>query len=341
MLTNPTEGTQDPNAAHRIAAEIIAIRRQRANSLLTQMVITAVLVAIAFGAGWFSNAAVNQDRYISDPNELLIHQAWQDITQQYVVTSAINKKQMAYDAISAMTNSLGDTGHSRFETPEEYAAENQSLNNGPNEGIGVSLGGGGSTPITIEIVYPNSNAAKAGLKAGVQIDAVNGQSTKGMSVDQVGALIRATGTNRFTLTITRPSTHKTFPVTLRRGQFTVPTVETFYIPGTTLVDIQLTQFTTTADSDLRSAIQDAINRHVTGIIFDLRGNPGGLLDQAVDVASEFIPYKSGENVLIVKTRTTEQDYPVNQGGLATNIPLVILVDNGTASAAEITTGAIA
>ncbi|HLY32857.1 MAG TPA: S41 family peptidase [Ktedonobacterales bacterium] len=339
MITNPT--TTSPEARTSGANDPGALRRQRANSGLTNLVITSVLVALAFGAGWFSNSAVNQDRYISDNNELLIHQAWQDINQQFVVTSAINKKQMAYAAINAMTQTLNDPGHTRFETPEEYAAENNSLNNGANIGIGVSLGGGGAQPVTIEIVYPGSNADKAGLKPGDQIVAVNGQSTKGMSIDQVGVLIRATGTNEFTLAIKRPSTGKIMTFSLRRGPFTVPTVVTFYIPGTTLVDIQLTQFASDADAKLRSALQGAISKHVTGIILDLRGNPGGLLDQAVDVSSEFIPYKSGENVLIVKTRSSSQDYGVQRGGLATKIPLVILVDNGTASAAEITTGAIA
>ncbi len=320
-----------------------AIRRSRANDGLSQLVIVALLTAVAFGAGWFSNAYVNQDRYISNNNELLIHQSWNLINSDFAVTSAINQKQMAYAAISAMTTSLGDTGHSRFETPEQYAAENSQLNNGPAVGIGVSLSGGGAQPTVIEIVYPNSAAAKAGLRPGDQILSINGQSISGETLDLVSAAIRANGTKPFKMTLYRPSTKANYTVTLVRGPFSVPTVETFYIPGTTLVDIQLTQFASDADQQLRAALTAAISKHVTGVILDLRGNPGGLLDQSVSVASEFIPYNANQvkNILVVKTRSGDQNYPQVKGGLATTIPLVILVDNGTASAAEITTGAIA
>ncbi len=338
----PSQGQSETPRAQAPVADPAAIRRSRANDGLTQLVIIAVLVAAAFGAGWFSNATVNQNRYISNNNELLIHQAWNDINDQFAVTSAINQKQMAYAAITAMTNSLGDTGHSRFETPEEYAAENSQLNNGPAVGIGVSLGGGGSTPPVIEVVYPKSAADRAGLKPGDEILTIAGKSTSGQNLNQVSAEIGANGTHPFTMGLYRPSLQKHFSVTLTRGPFTVPTVEKFYIPGTTLVDIQLVQFAADADQQIRAAIQDAISKHVTGIILDLRGDPGGLLDQAVDVASEFIPYNANDvkNVLVVKTRSNEQDFPQAPGGLATTIPLVILVDNGTASAAEITTGAI-
>ncbi|HUY77571.1 MAG TPA: S41 family peptidase [Ktedonobacterales bacterium] len=337
QLSPGAQGTQTPTV------DPSAIRRSRANDGLTQLVIVALLTAVAFGAGWFSNAYVNQDRYISNNNELLIHQAWNDINTQFAVTGAINQKQMAYAAISAMTTSLGDTGHSRFETPEEYAAENSQLNNGPSIGIGISLGGGGSTPPVIEVVYPGSAAAKGGLRPGDQILIIAGQSTSGQNLNQVSAEIGANGTHPFKMGLYRPSTKTNYTVTLTRGPFTVPTAETFYIPGTTLVDIQLVQFAADADAQMRAAIKDALSKHVTGIILDLRGDPGGLLDQAVSVASEFIPYSSSnvKNVLVVKTRSGEQDYQQQPGGLATTIPLVILVDNGTASAAEITTGAIA
>jgi len=331
-----TQGTPTP------VVDPGAVRRSRANDGLTQLVIIALLTAAAFGAGWFSNAYVNQDRYISNNNELLIHQAWNDINTQFAVTSAINQKQMAYSAISAMTNSLGDTGHSRFETPEQYAAENSQLNNGPSIGIGISLGGGGSTPPTIEVVYPDSAAARAGLRPGDQILTVGSQSTSGQNINQVSAEIGANGTHPFKMGLYRPTTKTHYSVTLTRGPFTVPTAATFYIPGTSLVDIQLVQFSTNADQQIRAALQQAISKHVTGVILDLRGNPGGLLDQAVAVSSEFIPYSASnvKNVLVVKTRSGQQDYPQTSGGLATSIPLVILVDNGTASAAEITTGAI-
>ncbi len=337
---HPPEAPTSPTALSQADAQ--RSRRSAANSALSQMVMTSLLVLIAFGAGWFGNAYVNQSRYISSSNELLIHQAWVDINNNFVVTSRIDQKQMAYAAINAMVNTLGDTGHSRFETPEEFAQENQQLQDQGIVGIGVSLSGGGVKPIRIDEVFPGSAADKGGLKPGDLIISVNGKSLKGDTIDQARPLITGKAGTQVTLGITRPTVTpaKTFDVTLTRATFTVPTVSTFMIPGTSIVDIQLTQFSANADTEMRKALQQAKLDHATGIILDLRGNPGGYLDTAQSVASEFIPSGPGKNVLIEKTRTTQSVVPVLPGGLATTTPLVILVDENTASAAEITTGAI-
>jgi len=103
----------------------------------------------------------------------------------------------------------------------------------------------------------------------------------------------------------------------------------------------LIDFSSNADSKLRTEIQNAQAQHVAGIILDLRGNGGGYLDQAVAVTSEFVSAGSNKNVLIVRDRTSRTTYPVKSGGLATTTPLVVLIDANTASAAEITAGAIA
>lgn len=145
------------------------------------------------------------------------------------------------------------------------------------------------------------------------------------------------------LTLVRPSVSPTatFDVTLVRASFTVPTVVSYIIPTLNIAHIQLLQFAQDADSQLKTAIKEAQDKHVAGIILDLRDNPGGYLDQAVDVTSEFVPAGQGKNVLITRSRTSQQTEAVRPGGLATTTPLVVLVNNNTASAAEITTGAIA
>lgn len=308
---------------------------------VAQILVTAVLVVVAFAAGWFGNGYVNRQNTATGEQQLVL-QAWNDINQYYVVTGAINQKQMAYDAINAIVNSLGDTGHSRFETPEQLAQEQQQLQNAPTTGIGVYLSGGGSQPIRIDAIIPNSPASKVNLKPGDWIVGVNSTDVRGKTIDQVKPLISGAKGTTVTLTIIRPSvsTTATFDVTITRGEFSAPTVVPYIIPGTGIEDIQLLQFSSDADSQLQKALKDAQAQHVKGIILDLRDNPGGYLDQAVSVASEFIPYKPGENVLIEKSRTQQQAEPVQKNGLATTIPLVILVNNGTASAAEITAGAI-
>lgn len=342
VLTNPEERLSQAPTPPIPAPDPTARRRSAANSALVQMVTTALLVVIAFSAGWFGNAYVNQGRTISDPDELAIHQAWVAINNNFVFTNRISKQQMAYAAINAMVTTLGDTGHSRFETPEEFAQENQQLTNQDTVGIGVELSGGGKQPITIVEVFPGSAADKGKLKPGDEIVGVNGQSIKGETIDQARPKIAGKAGTQVVLSIIRPSESltKVFTVTLTRAPFSVPTVTSFPIPGTSLVDINLLQFSQDADSQIQAAIKQAKAENASGIILDLRGNPGGYLNQAQDVASEFIPAGPNKNVLIVKSRTSSQNYPVVAGGQATDIPLVILVDNNTASAAEITTGAI-
>ncbi len=319
-------------------------RQGYARGLITQTVIWCLLVVIAFGSGWFGNAFVNRDNYVApNSDEHLIVQAWDDINNNFVVTSNLNTKKMAYAAIDAMVNSLNDTGHSRFQTKAEFDQEQSQLNNSSTVGIGVYLSGGGKDPLRIDSIIPDSPAAKSGkLKPGDLIIAVDGKDITGMTIDQVRPLITGKAGTDVTLTIKRVSANPpaTFDVTLTRASFTAPVVVSYTVPTLNIAYIQITQFAQGTDDELRQALKDAKAQNVQGIVLDLRDNPGGYLDEARSVASEFIPAGAGKNVLIVRSRTDRQTEAVEPGGLATDTPLAILVNNNTASAAEIVTGAI-
>src|SRR5690242_21071539 len=130
--------------------------------MVWQTVITSLLVIVAFASGWFGNAFVNRNNYVSPTSdEHLILQAWDAVTNNFAVTSQINTKKMAYAAIDAMVNSLGDTGHSRFQTKAQFDEEQNQLNNAASVGIGVYLSGGGTTPIRIDAIIPDSPAARS------------------------------------------------------------------------------------------------------------------------------------------------------------------------------------
>lgn len=339
--TSPYAGYQpnQPNQAPQTQQDSRATQAMRG---VVQVIITAVLVAVAFGAGWFGNGYVNRSSVASGDQQLVL-QAWNDIDQYYVVTGSIDHKKMAYAAISAMVNSLGDTGHSRFATPEELKQEEDQLNNAPTVGIGVYLSGGGDKPLRIDAIIPKSPASNSTLKPGDQIVAVNHVDIRGKTIEQVRPMIVGAAGTSVTLTLVRPSVSPTatFDVVLVRASFTVPTVVSYIIPTLNIAHIQLLQFASDADTQLKAAIKEAQAQHVVGIILDLRDNPGGYLDQAVAVTSEFVPAGPGKNVLITRSRTSKQTMAVTPGGLATTTPLVILVNNNTASAAEITTGAVA
>lgn len=319
-------------------------RQSNARGMLWQTVVTSLLVIVAFASGWFGNAFVNRGNYVSPTSdEHLILQAWDDVNANFVDTSKLNSKKLAYAAIDAMVNSLGDTGHSRFQTKAQFDEEQNQLNNSSSVGIGVYLSGGGKDPLRIDAIIPDSPASRSGkLKPGDLITAVDHKDITGLTIDQVRPFITGAKGTQVTLTIKRTSAKlpTVFDVVLTRDSFTAPIVVSYIVPTLNIAVIQITQFATGADKDLKKALNDAKAANVQGIVLDLRDNPGGYLNEAVSVASEFIPAGPNKNVLIVRSRTDRQTEAVEKGGLATDTPLAILVNGNTASAAEIVTGAI-
>jgi carboxyl-terminal processing protease len=311
---------------------------EQATQGVAQVVITMLLVTLSFAAGWFGNSYVNRTAYASNSNEKLILEAWSDIDNYYVVTGSIDHQKMAYAAINAMVQTLGDTGHSRFDTPEQIAAENNSLNNTPSVGIGVLISGGGTQPFKIVEIFPGSPAAGSTLRAGDIIVAVNGTNVQGKTFDDLHLLITGKSGTTVTLTVIHPGETAPVDVSMKRADFTPPTVEGQMLPGTHIADIHLLEFTNTADADLQKQIKDLKGQGATSIIFDLRGNGGGLLDEAVKVASIFIP--DGTIVSTDGRSQPRQVYVAKGNAIAPRIPMVVLVDRGTASASEIVTGAL-
>lgn len=342
----PPPGYPYPSPAPQPSPEnqYYAQRQSYARGMIWQTAVTSLLVIVAFASGWFGNAFVNRNNYVSPTSdEHLILQAWDDVTNNFVDTSKLDTKKMAYAAIDAIVNSLGDTGHSRFQTKAEFDAEQNQLNNSATVGIGVYLSGGGSAPLRIDAVIPDSPADKSGkLKPGDFIVAVDHKDITGMTIDQVRPLITGKADTQVTLTIKRTSatTATVFDVTLTRSSFKTPIVVSYIVPTLNIAFIEITQFAQGTDDQLKQALKDVKAANVQGIVLDLRDNPGGYLNEAVSVASEFIPAGKDKNVLIVRSRTDRQTEAVEAGGLATDTPLAILVNNNTASAAEIVTGAI-
>ena len=141
-----------------------------------------------------------------------------------------------------------------------------------------------------------------------------------------------------TLTILDPINGGTQDYVLKRAKITIKNVEWSRVPGTNIADIRLSAFSQGVGDDLQKVLEEIHNQGMEGIILDLRNNPGGLLDEAVNVASQFL---SGGNVLLAKdARGGESPYPVKVGGQVTTLPVVVLVNNGTASAGEIVTAAL-
>jgi carboxyl-terminal processing protease len=263
-------------------------------------------------------------------------EAWRLVQEHYVDPSAVVPKRLTYGAIQGMLDSLQDTGHTRFLSPTDVKAERQSLA-GQLEGIGIEVETRNGR-LTVVAPLDGSPAQRAGLMPGDVIEKVNGQDTSQMSLDQVSQLIRGPSGTSVHLTILRPGASEFLEFTIVRQQVKVPQVTWSTIPGQHVADIRVSEFGQNTDSELHTAIAQAKAAGDTKIILDLRNDPGGLLEQAVRVTSEFV---SSGNVLFEQDRSgRRRPIPVEPGGTALTIPMVVLVNHGTASGAEIVAGAL-
>ncbi len=290
---------------------------------------------LALGAKPVS-AAVTAAPSGQDPDYALIKEAWNVIDQHYVDRKAIDSKTQTYGAINGMVLSLGDIGHSSFLSPSGVRSQNIQVQ-GEFEGIGaeVEMRGG---YLTIVTPIDDSPAQKAGLKPGDQVLAVDGADMSGKGIDEIISKILGPAGTQVTLTIFSPDTGRTRDVTITRAKIVLHEVSWAFIPGTKIVHLRLSSFSGHMTNDLKTALDDMKTQGATGIILDLRNNPGGLLDEAISGTSQFL--KDGNVLLTQDAKGNQTPYPVQQGGKATDIPLVVLINRGTASAAEICSGAI-
>jgi len=258
-------------------------------------------------------------------------EVWGIVHQDYV-DQPVDEVAMMRGAISGMLESLGDK-HTSYMSPEEFEAANTSLE-GEYEGIGAWVD---ITGEYVEIVSPmkGSPAEAAGLKPKDIVIAVDGEDMTGIPGDLVLKHILGPADTEVTLTIQRGD--EVFDVSIVRAHIVVPTVDYEMLEGD-IAYVALYTFNEFSTPQLRNALEDLLAQNPKGLILDLRSNGGGYLVTAIEVVSEFI----GDGVVMYEEygdgyRDTYEAIP---GGLATQIPLVVLVNGGTASASEITAGAI-
>ncbi len=284
------------------------------------------------------------DRFTADPSPpkdmesgfRLMAEAWSIIQRHYVDRSALKARELTYGAIGGMVDALGDTGHSQFLSPEMNKQLGRFESN-KFQGIGAEVRVKGGN-VVIVAPLKNSPAEQAGIRAGDVILKVDAKDVAGLPLERVVERILGPVGTPVTLTLMNPRTDRTREVTVVRADITINNVSWRRLPGKPLAHLHIAGFNKDAAEDLRKALKAIEKQKLAGIIFDLRNNPGGLLDEAVASASEFL---TGGNVLLVKdAQGKTEPIPVLPGGIARKTPLVVLVNSGSASASEIVAGAL-
>jgi carboxyl-terminal processing protease len=267
----------------------------------------------------------------------LMAEAWNVINKEYVDREAIQSQKLTYGAITGMVDALGDTGHSTFLTPEMLKSE-MNFAKGEFQGIGaqVMMKAG---QVVIVAPIDGSPAQKAGLRAGEIILQVDGKDTVGLPLEQVVERITGKPGTSVTLTILNPDTKARREVTVVRAVVHIHNVTWRRLPGTQVADLRIAGFSEGTVEDLRNALTGIIQqKEIKGIILDLRNNPGGVFQAAIGTASQFL--RSGTVVLEKDSKGEIKSVPVESGALAPDIPLVVLINSGSASASEIVAGAL-
>jgi carboxyl-terminal processing protease len=264
-------------------------------------------------------------------------ETWQLVHKHYVDQDSVKNERMTQGAIFGMLASLGDVGHTTYLPKEEVQRLMENLK-GELFGIGASITMRKQRP-TIVYTLPKSPARASGLKPGDIILQVDGKDVQGISLQQIVLQVRGPAGSEVHLKVLRGDPPKPVDLDIQRARVEVPDVAWQMLPDAPIAQVAIRNFGERTDAQLRAALNEAHEQGAKALILDLRGNPGGLKEQAVKVTSEFL--KPGEVVFIEKNAKGETNaIPALPDGVAQDIPLCVLIDEGSASSSEIFAGAI-
>jgi len=263
----------------------------------------------------------------------MIDEVWNFVKQNYLYSDQIDDSTLLYSAIKGMVNSLQDP-YSEFMTPEENQVFNSSLGEDV-VGIGAYVGKEGEDIVIVSPIK-ESPAEKAGLKANDIVLEVDDVSVIGLPLQEVVNLIRGEEGTQVKLKIRRSGNIMIFNVT--RQTIDVRSVD-YEIMDQRYLYVNIFQFGENAADEFAEAVDKVVDEDLRGMIIDVRNNPGGYVDAAVSIGSHFL--KSGEDVTITVDRhDNETSYWANQDGQLQDLPVVVLTNEGSASAAEMLAGCL-
>ncbi|MGA2910896.1 MAG: S41 family peptidase [Candidatus Microgenomates bacterium] len=323
------------------------------------LILGVIVVAAIFTGGYFLGvqgykAGVTKSLQISFSRQVppedqkvdfsLFWQVWDTLSAKYYDKSKLVPSKMIYGAIQGMVAAVGDP-YTMYLPPDQNKIVNDDLS-GSFEGVGIEIGYK-DTRLAVIAPLPDSPAEKAGIKPGDYIvhitDTQKGINVDSQTMDLSTAVddIRGTAGTVVTLTIMRDGDPNPIVVSLTRAKLIVPSVTLSWVgKNSNIADVRISTFDSTSSDEWNKAVTQILaKQNVQGIIVDLRNNPGGYLQSAVDIASDFV--SSGATVVIQQNGDgSKQDYNSDRAPRLLNYKVVVLINGGSASASEILSGAL-
>jgi carboxyl-terminal processing protease len=316
----------------------------RTTKVIVGVALGVIMLAVGFIGGF---AVAHLDTFTESPTAVAIGVAKSDMQSKVgevynlLKTQALSpptETSATAGAIQGLISSNGDKYAMYFEVKQFNAFNEQTM--GSFGGIGVVLGENKQGQAYVVEVYKGTPAFKAGMKAGDIFHSIEGTTQAKWTSDQVVSLVRGDVGTVVHLVMTRPGPTPTSPTTevpfvITRDTITYPNTKTAMYGNVGY--IRMGQFNANSADDMQKAIADVTKKGAKALVFDLRDNPGGLLEQAVDVSSLFI---SNGVIVRIDQRNKPEEIHYATGNKITDLPLVVLMDNNSASASEITGGAL-
>ena len=295
-------------------------------------VVFAILVSALVG-GFFGRSALATDDKVPEHYRAFTA-ALSAIESSYI--DKVEPDNLVYGAVRGMLATLDP--HSSFFNPKEYA-QMRERQEGRYYGIGVSIVSIDGD-ITAQSVFEGSPAYKKGIRRGDILANVEGEDAKGWTTEQAMRKLRGPKGTVVNVGVKRRGYEEMIRFSLTRDEVYIPTVPAYFMIDATTGYIRMQDFGENTDRDVKHALKDLTAKGMKRLLFDIRGNPGGPLDQAIKVANEFLP--RGKMIVYTRGRVAnaDQDYRATEDSEFTEIPIVALANRDSASASEIVTGAL-
>lgn len=320
-----------------------------ASFIIQFLIVAVVFFAIGFAAGQKRIEIVKDGLvpHITVTNQLpakeqtvdfsLFWKVFEELPKEYIDKSAIDGQKMLYGAIAGMVRSLGDPYTAFFDPKQNGAIESEIA--GTYEGIGIQIGFNKDKKLVIIAPLRGTPAEREGLLAGDLVLKINDKDASDMTLPEAVDLIRGPAGTKVKLAVSRKNVDKPIEKEIERAKIDVKTVEVEFKQAKRgeIAIVRVSRFGEKTDSEWDEAISQIVNKGVNGVIVDMRNNPGGLLSSSVHLSADFMKgtvVKQQFSDGSVKNLTTDHE------GRLLRIPLVVLVNEGSASAAEIFAGAI-